>query len=99
MLKKVDKDPFSNGTEFADWDSHNCERCVKASRYRGESVAGEEYTKGRCAIQRDIISRMMSNEPIAQRTIEACSHWDCPYRQEHHKKYPKRVDTNQPTLF
>lgn len=99
MLKKVDKDPFSNGTEFADWDSHNCDRCVKASRYRGESAAGEEYTKGRCAIQRDILSRMMSNEPIAQRTIEACSHWDCPYRQEHHKKYPKRVDKNQPTLF
>lgn len=100
MLKKVNKDPFSNGSEYESWESRNCAVCVKASRYKGETSLGiDDYTKGRCSIQRDIFSRMMSNEPIAQRTIEACSHWDCPYRQEHHKKYPKRVDTNQPTLF
>lgn len=99
-MAKVNIDPFSNGTEFDIWNERNCERCVKASRYKGETIAGEEYTKGRCAIQRDIFTRMYSNEPISQRTINICRMSDCPYRQEH---YPKKRKSdkykNEPKLF
>lgn len=98
-MKKIDKDPFSNGTEFDFWNERNCERCVKASRYKGETIAGEEYPKVKCAIQRDIFTRMMSNQPISQRTIDICSHADCPYRQEQRptKRYEKHK--NEPKLF
>ena len=98
MTKKVDKDPFSNGSEYAYWDDRNCQRCVKASRYTGrENCDGtDEYTRCRCAIQRDIFTRMCGSEPISQRTIDACKHYDCPYRQEHYKKYPRHK--NEPTI-
>lgn len=39
-MKKVDIAPFSNGAEFAIWNDRNCEDCIKASRYKGESDAG-----------------------------------------------------------
>ena len=96
-MKKVDIDPFSNGTEFAIWNDRNCEDCIKASRYKGESIAGDEYTQCRCAIQRDIFTRMASNEPISQRTIDVCKMRDCPYKKEHYKKYEKHK--KEPKLF
>lgn len=100
MLKKVNKDPFSNGSEYESWESRNCAVCVKASRYKGETSLGiDDYTKGRCSIQRDIFSRMMSDEPIAQRTIDACSKRDCPYRRTSYPQKKKRSDTNDPRLF
>ena len=99
-MKKVNRDPFGSGTEHYIWANRNCDRCVKASKYKCETIAGEEYTKGRCAIQRDIFTRMYSNEPISQRTIDVCSMSDCPYRQEH---YPKKRKSdkykNEPKLF
>lgn len=97
-MAKVNIDPFSNGTEFDVWYERNCERCVKASRYKGENIYGEdEYTKCRCAIQRDIFTRMYSYEPISQRAIDVCRMLDCPYRQEHYKKYEKHK--REPKLF
>ena len=97
-MKKVNRDPFSTGTEYDFWAARNCDRCVKASRYKGESVAWEEYTKCRCAIQRDIFTRMVTDKtPISQRTIDICRMRDCPYRREHHKKYEKFK--NEPKLF
>lgn len=96
-MVKVNIDPFSNGTEYDIWNERNCERCVKASRYKGESIAGDKYTKCRCAIQRDIFTRMYSNEPISQRTIDVCKMRDCPNRQEHYKKYAKH--SKEPKLF
>ena len=99
-MKKVNRYPFSNGTEHDMWEERNCERCVKASRYKGEDIGGEEYTKCRCAIQRDISTRMFSNEPISQRTIDVCKMSDCPYRKEHY--LPKRKSDkykNEPRLF
>lgn len=97
MLRKVNIDPFSNGTEYEIWNERNCERCVKASRYKGETDAGDEYTLCRCAIQRDIFSRMYSSEPISQRTIDVCRKRDCSYRRESYKKYEKYK--NEPKLF
>lgn len=42
---------FSNGTDFMMWQSKNCDRCVKASRYNPKT---DTYTKYRCAVQRNI---------------------------------------------
>ena len=89
-MAKVNEDPFSNGTEFDSWNERNCERCIKASRYTRK----QEYTKCRCAIQRDIITRMGCNEPISQRTIDVCRMEDCPYRKEHYPEHKhKRKQT------
>ena len=88
-MKMVDEDPFSNGS----W---------KASRYKGESIAGPEYTKCRCSIQRDIFTRMVTDkQPIAQRTIDICRTGTCPYRQEKQKKYDRHKKTvaTIPNLF
>lgn len=80
MYKKVDLDPFCNGTMYMYWTQRNCERCVK------HVVRCVDY---RCAIQRDIETRMFSNEPIAQRVIDICRLDDCPFRKEHYT-YRKR---------
>ena len=98
-MKKVNRDPFSNGTEFMFWESRNCDRCWKASRYKGESIAGDEYTQCHCAIQRDIITRMFSNEPISQRTIDICRMADCPLRQEKRPRRKYDRNKNEPKLF
>ena len=94
---KVDQDPFSNGTEFDVWDAHNCERCIKNSHLKDNMI---DYTKVVCAIQRDILTRMVSNIPIAQRTIDICQMRDCPHRKE---EWPKKKKTdrnrNEPKLF
>ena len=93
-MKKVDRNPFSNGSEHMRWEELNCDNCWKSSRLKDNE---KEYTKVKCAIQRDIFTRMMSNKPISQRTIDICSHADCPYRQEHRPKYGKHK--NEPKLF
>ena len=95
-MKLVDEDPFSNGTEHMRWEELNCDHCWKSSRLKDNE---KEYTKVKCAIQRDIFTRMMSNQPISQRTIDICSHADCPYRQEQRstKRYEKHK--NEPKLF
>ena len=96
-MKKVDQDPFSNGTEYMRFEELNCDHCWKSSRYKGENSAGEEYTKVICAIQRDIFTRMWSKEPIAQRTIDICRSFKCTYKQEKRKRYEK--DKGLPKLF
>ncbi|MBR5414154.1 MAG: hypothetical protein IK114_14170 [Fibrobacter sp.] len=76
----------------------NCEKCVKGSHYKGEDSDGlDVWTKIKCSIQRDIYTRMCSDEPIAQRTIDACSHDICPYLQTERKRYEK--NKGLPKLF
>ena len=98
-MKKVDKDPFSNGTDFDWWERNNCNRCVKASQPREDYTftnADENNMPNRCSIQRDIVTRMFSNEPIKQKTIDICEAFIfgrqlCPYLKTERKKYPKKV--------
>jgi hypothetical protein len=40
---------------------------------------------------------MWSKEPIAQRTIDICRSFKCPYKQEKRKRYEK--DKGLPKLF
>lgn len=100
-MKKVSKDPFSNGTEYMFWEERNCDRCWKSSHIRkGSDPDYPEFTKVKCAIQRDIFDRMMDGcALIRQRTIDICRKSDCPYRQERRpvKKYEKYK--NEPKLF
>ena len=92
MKEKSKYPPFSNGTEFMVWTDRNCDRCVKASRLR-ETKAGGEYTKFRCAMQKEILL----DEYVSKRTYDICQKRDCPHRQETRKKYPKK--DNSPKLF
>jgi hypothetical protein len=92
-MKKIDKDPFSNGTEFMVWNEHNCDRCVKASHYNEKT---EDYTKYRCAIQRDIDTRAYCNEPINERTVTICKAFTlygerCPNLQTERKRRAKKI--------
>ena len=93
-MTKVNKDPFSNGTEYMMWEERNCDRCHKSSHLTKDQTG---YTKIVCAIERDIINRMWSNEPIAQRTIDICNMTDCPYRKE--KRSVRKKDEKQLELF
>lgn len=97
-MKKIDRDPFSNGTEFMEWEGNNCDQCVKSSRYIEKE---NRYTPIRCAVQRDIILRMMSPEPISQRSYDACQKWDCPYRKTERKRKARHGISvkNLPKLF
>ena len=87
-MKMVNQDPFSNGTEYMIWEERNCDRCIKDSHMTKDQMG---YTKIKCSIQRDIITRMYSNEPIKQKTIDICNMRDCPSRKEHWPKRKKRA--------
>lgn len=92
MKEKSKYHPFSNGTEFMVWIDRNCDRCVKASHLR-ETKAGGEYTKFRCAMQKEILL----DEYVSKRTYDICQKRDRPYRKETRKKYPKK--DNEAKLF
>lgn len=97
-MKKISKPCFSNGTEAEFWLACNCDRCVKASRLINNNG---DYTKCRCAVQRDIITQMMGygNEEINERSYEATQKVICPYKQEHHKPRKKKDNDKSLSLF
>lgn len=70
-MKKVNKDPFSNGSDHRAFEFYCCGKCIKSSEPRdgGDGLVfyinQREDGMPKCAIQRDIILRMMSNEPIS----------------------------------
>lgn len=97
-MKKLDRDPFSNGTEFEFWYDRNCDRCIKCSHPVLDKYGNYiRDTKIVCAIQREYFMRMYSNEPISQRTLDICSMADCPFRKEERKRYEK--NKRFPKLF
>lgn len=105
MKKLIDKDPFSNGTEHLSFESNNCDLCIKSSEPRD---GGKRFTNAdkdnmpKCSIQRDIVTRMFSNDPIKQETIDICNNYVmhgmlCPYMQTQRKHRQKQVK-NQITI-
>ena len=94
-MKKVDRDPFSNGTQYMMFDDANCGHCIKNSvwdeardRYTN---ADEDNMPNRCSILRDIMNRMVSSKPIHQRTVDVCDNYTlhgvlCPYRKTERSK-------------
>ena len=98
-MKRVNKDPFSNGTEYMLFEEMCCNKCIKHSRYNEKT---DEYTKIVCSIERDILERMCNNEPINQRTIDVCNDFIlhgklCPFMKTERKKVDKTK--NLPKLF
>lgn len=104
-MKKVNKDPFSNGTEFMMFEERCCNKCIKASQMRenGTFTNADEYNlPNKCSIQRDIMVRMICDNLINERTIQICHDFImkgtlCPFMQTKHKKYTKKIK-NQTTL-
>ena len=103
--KKVNKDPFSNGTEYMIFEERCCNKCIKSSEPKD---GGTRYTNAdkdnmpRCSIQRDIMTRMFCNDPIKQETIDICNNFNqhgtlCTYMKTERKKYEKKIE-NQTTL-
>ena len=105
-MKKVNQDPFSNGTEDMMFEELCCNKCIKSSQPRD---GGTRYTNAdkhnmpnKCSIQRDIVLRMFSNEPINEQTVTICNDFTmhgqlCPFMKTERKKYPKKIK-NQTAL-
>lgn len=103
-MKRVNKDPFSNGTEYMLFEERCCNKCIKHSHLKreGDTEWEDEYTKIVCSIERDILERMCNNEPINQRTIDVCNDFIlhgklCPFMKTERKKVDKTK--NLPKLF
>lgn len=104
-MKKANKDPFSNGTEYDMFEYHCCSKCIKASKPKGDYTytnCDENNMPNRCSIQRDIITRMACDKPINERTVQVCHDFimhgtPCPYMRNERKKYTKK-DKNQLNL-
>jgi len=102
---KVNKDPFSNGTEHEMFEYQCCDKCIKSSRMRENGTytnADDNNLPNKCAVQRDIMLRMISDLLINERTVQICHDFImkgtlCPYMQTERKKYTKR-DKNQLNL-
>ena len=90
-MKKAKYPPFSNGTEFMMWEEHNCDRCIKSSRYNEKTAT---YTKIRCAVQREIFDAMMG-EPVSQRTYDICQKLRCPHIKTEWPKRTKKSKTQK----
>ena len=107
--KKVNQDPFSNGSDHRAFVAFNCDRCIKSSQPRDggdglvKYINEREDGMPRCSIQRDIMTRMFSNEPIKQETIDVCMAFIfgrhlCPYRKTEYPKRKKKDPINQQKL-
>ena len=106
-MKKVNRDPFSSGTEHMRFEEYNCDKCVKSSE---PIEGGLRYTNSdkdnmpRCGVQRDIVIRMFGDTPINQRTIRICEEFTlhgvlCPYlKTEWPKRKRKRMMKGQLAL-
>lgn len=98
-MKKINKDPFSNGTEHAMFEYQCCDKCIKSSQMRENGTftnADENNLPNKCAVQRDIMLRMVSNIPVNERTIKICHDFImkgtlCPYMKTERKKYTKKI--------
>jgi hypothetical protein len=101
-MKKVNEDPFSNGTEHMMFEAENCDKCIKNSVYDEKNDrytnADEDNMPNRCSILRDIMYRMVTGNPINQRTIDVCHDFLhkgilCPYMKT---EWPKKKAEKQP---
>lgn len=106
MKKLVNKDPFSNGTEHMIFEEKNCDRCVKSSVAKpdGTNTNCDEHNMPKCSIQRDIVTRMFSDKPIKEETVDICMDFIlngtlCKYLKTDRKTKRKKVDQTQGTLF
>lgn len=105
MKKLVNKDPFSNGTEHMIFEEKNCDRCIKSSVVKpdGTYTNCDEHNMPKCSIQRDIVTRMFSDKPIKEETVNICMDFVlngtlCKYLKTDRKPKRKKADLSQGTL-
>lgn len=88
---------FSNGTDHALWEDHNCENCIKGSHYNEKT---DTYTKYRCAIQKEIHEAFWGDGMGSKRAYDCTHKWDCSLKKTERKQYPKKPKfDSQPKLF
>ena len=89
---------FSNGTEYMDWGSRNCDRCVKAVFYDEKKDYMPKY---RCAIQEHIDAALVDDGCGNKRDYEATHSKVCPHLQIERKVVVKKFkrDERQLVLF
>jgi len=76
----IDRDPFSNGSEYSFWEERNCEICHR----------------GACAIKNDIFTRMCCNKPIRKSSYDACQYAKCPNFIDHiERKSPRKREIKE----
>jgi hypothetical protein len=105
-MKKVDLDPFSNGTEHMMFEAENCDLCIKSSKLKADGTytnCDKNNIPNRCSIERDIVLRMFCNEPISELTIMVCNNFiergiKCPYMKTGWPKKPKSQPKEQMKL-
>lgn len=72
-MKMINRDPFSNGTEFMLFTVYNCDGCAMDSEYDEETDSYTNADDGNmplCPFQRDFIIRMFSDEPISEESLK-----------------------------
>lgn len=102
-MKRIDQDPFSNGTEHMMFEEVCCNHCVKASKIKKDGTytnCDKDNIPNRCGIERDIVLRMFCDHPITQLTLTVCTNFvlkgiKCPYMATHWPKRKKRVCKEQ----
>ena len=98
-MKKVNQDPFHSGTEHLEFETYNCDKCIKSSVLKKDQISytnADENNMPKCSIQRDIVTRMFCNEPIKEETVKICNEFTlygvlCPYMKTERKKYIRKI--------
>ena len=90
MAKKIQ--PFSTGSEFGSWESHNCNNCWKWSGHR------EFVERHHCQIDKALGEAYLGDGKISASIARRMGHgvtYDCPEREQQ----PPRRRRKKPGLF
>lgn len=93
------KPAFANGTEFMQFDDHNCSRCIKAAKYH-PSVG--KWTLSRCKAEEEIARAAVTDGMVSDRVASITNNFTirgitCPYLKTKHKRYDRKIN-NQTEL-
>lgn len=91
-MKTTCEPMFSNGSEHMTWTAHNCDKCLKQSKYKEKT---DTYTGFRCSIDRDINAQIIGLHEISQKSYDTVQNSECPYIQTERKLPKKRKIKNQ----
>jgi hypothetical protein len=102
MTKEDRVHPFSNGSQFCDWEERNCLRCAKQ--------IGEKAIRYKCVLQKAMHSAYWNDGTISKQegdrigfNLEANVYgWECPEREDpiprERKPTKPKSDPNQQTI-
>ena len=83
-MQKTRIRPFSNGTEYQDWKTWNCDRCIKNFDWKGfYDGTVTSWKNPKCKAEELLGSAYIGDGTISERTykfIGLDKGWDCPHR-------------------